>query len=111
MTNSGENSEVRQDIGRLEGKVEIMLAQQQQLLLKQDAMQKSIQEQHSDHSATKDRVVKLEKHIEEKINPVIEDYKTKKLVSLGAIGGVGLAGGSVGAAITKFLAFIFGAHP
>lgn len=97
------SEEVRQDIGRIEGKLEMLVPLLQQVLTKQDAIQASLTQLHNDNNQTKSKINELEAQINEIILPTLNDYKEKKLIGTTLVVASGAAGGFAGGGIIKAL--------
>lgn len=106
-----DNSEVRQDIGRVEGKLDMLVPLLQQVLLKQDEIQRSISTLHYDNKQTKTELEALEALVHNEILPIIKDYKEKKIIGMTLITTSGLAGGFAGGGFVKSIwLFLTGGH-
>lgn len=103
---SEQDYEVRQAIGRLEGKLEMLVPLLQQVLTKQDKIEAFMSELHTDNKQTKSEVASLKKVLHEEVLPVIEDYKKKKLIGATLIGGSIVGGTSLGAFLAKIADYL-----
>lgn len=89
---SGDNA-VRQDIGRLEGKIEMMIQLQQSANAEQKSQRDAIAEMKSDQKTMQADISSMKPHV--------EDYKQNKQRGIGFVAGITLLSGSVGGMLVK----------
>lgn len=106
MNGKTEELGVKQDIGRLEGKMEMMILLQNDANRKMDAQGQTIASLTSDLKEAQKEISSMKPHV--------EDYKSTKQRATGLMAGMALLGGAIGGGVIKiasaFAAVIGGGH-
>ena len=95
--------EMSRTIGEVQARTEIILDKQEKIFT---GMSRIVDMVHGVESSAENfdrRLSDIESNLKDKINPVIDDYKTKKTIAAGIALGAGLIGAATGAGIKSVL--------
>jgi hypothetical protein len=104
MTEGHENG-LNRTLGRLESKIESAEKSREKIYEKLDDLVKISGATNTALALLQENQLFMRKQQDNVILPAIADYKKNKSLGVGLLAGVGVAGGSIGAALTKYLPF------
>ena len=102
---------VARDLGKLIAKAEEAERQRAAMFRRLDEVKAQNSETHGVAKEAMSQVGDLKRHVAEKVDPVIEDYRTLKNRGIGVLAIIALLAGSIGAAGNKLLSTLKGMWP